>query len=79
MDTITFKSAMVVIKLSSLCKNIVGGEFSTKLKGVWGAKGRVGDCGGTPADNLLYENRNGTGLQSFLQKNNLKNFKILYF
>jgi len=45
-----------------------------QIEGVWGAKRRVGDCGGTPADNLPYKNRNGTGLQSFLQKINLKNF-----
>jgi len=36
-----------------------------QIEGVWGAKRRVGVCGGTPADNLLYENRNSTGLLSF--------------
>ncbi len=41
-----------------------------QIEGVWGAKGRVGVWLGTPTDNLLYENRNGTGLLSFLQKNN---------
>jgi len=40
-------------------------------------KRRVGVWLGTPAYNLLYENRNGTGLQSFLQKNNFKNFSLL--
>jgi len=38
-DTITLKSELVVIKLSSLCKNVVGGEFSTKLKGYGGQNG----------------------------------------
>jgi len=44
------------------------------IEGVWGHKGDVGFMGEIPADNLLYENRNGTGLLSFLQKNNLKFF-----
>jgi len=44
------------------------------IEGGMGHKGDVGDCGGTPADNLPYKNRNGTGLLSFLQKNNFKNF-----
>jgi len=45
-----------------------------QIEGGRGHKGDVGDCGGTPAHILLYENRNGTGLFSFLQKNYFKNF-----
>jgi len=54
-----------------LLNNIGGGfllENFNQIEGVWGAKRRVGDCGETPAHNLPYENRNGTGLISFLQK-----------
>jgi len=39
-----------------------------QIEGVWGAKRRVGDCGGTPTDNLPYKNRNDTRLLFFLQK-----------
>jgi len=55
----------------------VGGfllDFFNLIEGVWGAKGRVGVCGITTAHNLLYKNRNGTGLLSFCKKNNLKFF-----
>jgi len=45
-----------------------------QIKGVWGAKQRVGDCGRTTTDDLPYENRNGIGLLSFLQKINIKIF-----
>ena len=45
-----------------------------QIEGAGEANRKVGDCGRTPADNLLYENRNGTGLSSFLQKINLKFF-----
>jgi len=47
------------------------------LKGYGGTKGTMGVVGGKPVNNLLYENRNDTGLLSFLKKN-LKNFKIHY-
>jgi len=42
-------------------------RFFNQIEGVGGAKGRVGVWLGTPADNLLYENRNGIGLLFFLQ------------
>ena len=46
-----------------------------QIEGEWGAQRRVGVVGVKCVDNLRYKNRNGTGLQSFLQKNN---FKINY-
>ena len=49
-------------------------DFFNQIEGVWGHKRDVGFVGETSADNLPYENRNSTGLLSFLQKNNLKNF-----
>jgi len=49
-------------------------DVFNQIEGVGGTKGRVGVVGVKCADNLLYKNRNGTGLSSFLQKNNLKNF-----
>lgn len=44
------------------------------IEGGIGCKRDVGFVGETPANNLPYENRNGTGLLSFLQKINLKIF-----
>jgi len=49
-------------------------RFFNQIEGVWGTTGRVGVVGVKSADNLRYENRNGTELLSFLQKNNLKYF-----
>jgi len=42
-------------------------------------KERVGFVGVKGTDNLLYENRNGTGLLSFLQKINLKYFFKIHY
>ena len=44
------------------------------IDGVWGHKRDVGFVGVKCADNLPYENRNGTGLLSFSHINNFKNF-----
>jgi len=48
-------------------------EIFNLNEGVMGHKRGVGFMGVKCADNLLYENRNCTGLLSFLQKINLKN------
>jgi len=69
---------LVVIKLSSLCKNVVGGEFSTKLKGYWGQNGGWAIAVELPQTIYVIKIEMAQGYYLFCKKIILKIFKNHY-